>query len=144
VYLKNKIRMILTNHLDRDVCVWTPLWDSTEVHAEGSPPGSTIQLAKKGWEFDEWEEPEKICVTLPIGHSFRTYIALLPTTGRSISERVRTGDWIGTALFPVKIDGKLYEVPIEIGKKANSALLLGHGLGPASVVFLPQWPTWLE
>lgn len=119
VFLKNKVRMILTNHLDRDVCVWTPLWDSTEVQAEGSPPGSTIQLAQRGWEFDEWEEPEKICVTVPIGHSFRTYVALRPAIGRSISERMRTGDWIGTALLPAKIDGQLYEIPIEIGKKAN-------------------------
>jgi hypothetical protein len=28
-------------------------------------------------------------------------------------------DWLGAALFPVKIDGKLYEIPIEIGKKPN-------------------------
>jgi hypothetical protein len=116
VFLKNKVRMILTNHLDRDVCVWTPLWDSSEVHAEGSPPGSTIQLAKSGWEFDEWED-EKTCVTVPIGRSFRCYIALHPTVGQSIAERIRTNAWLGTALFPVKIDGKLYEVPIEIGQK---------------------------
>ena len=119
VFLKNKVRMILTNHSDKSVRVWTPLWDSTEVQAEGSPPGSTIQLAKRGWEFDEWEEPERICVTVPIGCSFRTYIALRPAMGRSISERMRTGDWIGTALLPTKIDGKLYEIPIEIGKKSN-------------------------
>jgi hypothetical protein len=93
VLLKNKVKMILTNHLDRDVCVWTPLWESTEVQAEGSPPGSMIQLAKREWQFDEWEEPEKICVTLPIGRSFRTYVALRPTIGHSISERMRTGDW---------------------------------------------------
>jgi hypothetical protein len=120
VVLKNKVRLILTNHIDRDVCVWTPLWESTDVHAEGSPPGSTVQLAKRDWEFDEWGE-EKICVTVPVGRSFQTYVALRPAIGRSIYERIRTGDWIGTALFPVKIDGKLYEIPIEIGKKPNQS-----------------------
>jgi hypothetical protein len=116
VTLKNKIRMILTNHLDRDVCVWTPLWESTEVQAEGSPPGSTIQLAKREWQFEEWGD-EQICATVPIGRSFSTYVAVRPAIGRSISERMRTGDWIGTALLPTKIDGKLYVIPIEIGKK---------------------------
>ena len=118
VILKNKVRIVLTNLLGSDVCVWTPLWESTEVQADGSPPGSTIQLAKRGWEFDEWED-EKLCVTVPIDRSFRTYVALKPAIGRSISERMRIGEWIGTAIIPVKIDGKLYEVPIEIGKKAN-------------------------
>lgn len=109
VFLKNKIRIILTNHFDREVSVWTPLWESPDVSAEGSPPGSTIQLAKSGWQFDEWEE-EKTCITVPVGRSFRSYIALLPTIGESIYRRFETKVPLGTLVFPVKIDGKLYEV----------------------------------
>lgn len=109
VLLKNKIRIILTNHSDRDVCVWTPLWESSDVRADGNPPGSTLQLAKRQWEFDEWEN-ENTCITVPIGHSFRSYIALLPTVGESIYHRFETKIPLGTLVFPVKIDGKLYEI----------------------------------
>lgn len=108
VSLKNKVRIILTNHSDKNICVWTPLWESPDVHADGSPPGSTIQLAKREWQFDEWED-EKICVTVPIGRSFRSYVALLPTVEASIYRRYETKIALGTLVFPVKIDGKLYE-----------------------------------
>lgn len=118
VVFKNKIRIILTNHFDRDVSVWTPLWESTETMAQGSPLGSTVQLAKKGWEYDEWED-EYRSIVVPVGRSFRTYVPVQPTIGRSIAERMRTGDWLGTAIIPTKVDGKLYEIPIDIGKKPN-------------------------
>lgn len=114
VYLKNKVRMILTNHLDRDVCVWTPLWQSHDVRPDGSPPGSRIQLeGAKGWESDDWGA-EEICTTVPIGRTFACYIALLPTSGESIERRLQTRRGLGYALFPVKIDGILYEVSVDI------------------------------
>ena len=114
VYLKNKVRMILTNHLDRDVCVWTPLWQSDGVHPDGSPPGSRLQLeGPKGWEADDWGA-EEICTSVPIGRTFTCYIALLPTSGESIERRLQTRRGLGYALFPVKIDGMLYEVPVDI------------------------------
>jgi hypothetical protein len=114
VYLKNKVRVILTNHLDRDVCVWTPLWQSHDVHPDGSPPGSRIQLeGPKGWESEDWAT-EEISATVPIGRTFACYIALLPTTGESIERRVQAGRGLGYAIFPVKIDGTLYEVPVGI------------------------------
>ncbi len=114
VYLKNKVRMILTNHLDRDVCVWTPLWQSHDVRPDGSPPSSRMQLeGPKGWQSDDWGG-EETCATVAIGRTFACYIALLPTSGESIERRVQAGRGLGYALFPVKIDGILYEVPVGI------------------------------
>jgi hypothetical protein len=113
VQLKNKVRIILTNHCDSDVCVWTPVWESPNVHADGDPPGSTIQLATKDWQFDEWGD-EKICATVPVGRSFRSYIALLPTVGESIYRRLETRTPLGTLVFPVKIRGKLYDIRVNI------------------------------
>src|SRR5258708_952646 len=114
VYLKNKVRMILTNHLDRDVCVWTPLWQSYDVHPDGSPPGSRIQLeGPKGWESDDWGA-EETCATVPIGRTFACYIALLPTSGESIERRVQAGRGLGYALFPVEIGGRVCAGPLDI------------------------------
>jgi hypothetical protein len=113
VSLKNKVRIILTNHSDADVSVWTPVWESPDVHADGDPPGSTIQLAKREWQYDEWGD-EQICTTINIGRSFRCYIALKPTIGESIYRRLETKTALGTLVFPVKIHGKLYDIRINI------------------------------
>jgi len=113
VVYKDKLRVILTNHLDREVQVWTPLWQSPDVHPQ-SPFGSLLRLeGPKGWKFDDWKD-EVVCCTLPIGFTFSCWIGLLPPTGKSIERRVQTQTQVGTAIFPVKIDGKLYEVPIEL------------------------------
>ena len=110
---KDKIRVILTNHLDREVQVWTPLWRSSDVHPQ-YPFGSLLRLeGPQGWKADDWKD-EVACCMLPIGTTFSCWIGLLPPIGKSIERRVQTHAPVGTAIFPVKIDGKLYEVPIDL------------------------------
>lgn len=46
VFLKNKVRLILTNHLDRDVCVWTPHFG---IQAKYKPKGH-LQVQRSSWQ----------------------------------------------------------------------------------------------
>jgi hypothetical protein len=113
VFYKDKIRVILTNHLDRTVFVWTPMWQSLEVQCH-QPLGSLLRLeGLKGWKADDWV-PEEESLSVPVGVTFSCWIGLLPPIGESIERRLQTHTSIGTATFPVKIDGKLYEVPINL------------------------------
>ena len=115
---KNKIRIVLTNSSGRDIEVWTPLWESVEVLSQTHPVGSRYRL--KGpdgnWVKDEatGKNKEYECLLLQSGATADCYIGPLPPSGKSIGERIRTNAPIGTALFPVKIEGKLYEVPINL------------------------------
>ena len=114
VFYKDKIRVILTNHLDRGVSVWAPMWQSLEVQCQ-HPMGSRFRLeGLKGWKADDWVPEEEESLSVPVGVTFSCWIGLLPPIGESIERRLQTHTSIGTAIFPVKIDGKLYEVPINL------------------------------
>ena len=113
IYYKDKIRVILTNHLDRDVFVWTPMWQPSEVQCQ-YPLGSLLQVeGPKGWKLQDWGN-ETESAKVPMGVTFRCWIGLVPPTGQSIKRRLQTRTPVGTAIFPVKIDGKLYEIPISV------------------------------
>ncbi|MFZ0960996.1 MAG: hypothetical protein WAO35_08820 [Terriglobia bacterium] len=115
---KNKLRIVLTNASGKDIQVWTPLWESTEVHPQGYPLGSRFRL--EGPKVGEWVKDENgknkeyACLDLKINSTVDCYIGLIPPLGQSIERRLQTRTPIGTAIFPVKIDGKLYEVPINL------------------------------
>jgi len=116
IFYKDKIRVILTNHLDTEVFVWTPMWQASasEVSCQ-HPLGSLLQLeGQKGWRARHWKEEEVESAKIPVGATFRCWIGLVPPIGQSIHRRLQTRTPIGTAIFPVKINGKLYEVPINM------------------------------
>lgn len=116
IIYKDKIRVILTNHLDRDIEVWTPVWRSSEVQLQ-MPWCSKLQVeGPNGWKAKDWGE-EHQCANLPIGRTFRCWIGLKPPVGASIKRRLQMRMPIGTAVFPVKINGQLYEVPIDMSKE---------------------------
>jgi len=114
---KNKLRMVLTNATGKNIYVWTPLWDSPEVLQDGVPLGARFRLeASHGqWVQDEsGKAKEYECLDLRPNATVDCYIGLLPPSGQSIERRLQTRTPIGTATFPVKIEGKLYEVPIKL------------------------------
>lgn len=114
IFFQDKVRVILTNTSDKEVHVWTPLWESQEVHAQGSPPGSRLQLeGPTGWKNSDWGPEVNECL-IPVGRTFICYIALLPPIGQSIEMRIQTRSHLGTAIFPLKIGGQLYEERINL------------------------------
>lgn len=116
---KDKVRVVLTNTAGKDVHVWLPLWESVDVFAQ-LPFGSCFRLegSSAGWRHNDWakdasgKEIEYSCVEVKIGLTFDCFIGVLQPTGQSIEERLRTHTPVGTATFPVRIDGKLYDIPI--------------------------------
>ena len=112
---KDKVRIILTNTLDRDVAVWTPVWKPDEVHLQ-MPHASKLRLeGPKGWKAEDWGQ-EQQCVVLLMGQTLNCWIGLLAPVGSSIGRRLQTGEQIGTAIFPVKIDQQIYDVPVKLPK----------------------------
>jgi hypothetical protein len=90
------------------------MWQSLEVQCQ-LPFGSFLrQEGLKGWKADDWVPQEEESLSVPVGVTFSCWIGLLPPIGESIERRLRTHTSIGTAIFPVKIDGKLYEVPVNL------------------------------
>jgi hypothetical protein len=119
IIYKNKIRIMLVNSSGRDIDVWTPLWESVHVPLQ-IPYGSKFRLKGPDGNWIKYKddtgsmrEREYECLAVRVGATIDCWIGLLPT-GKTISERKRTGSVIGTAIFPVKIDGKLVPFPIEL------------------------------
>lgn len=110
---KDKIRIVITNTLEREIEVWTPVWRSLDVHLQ-VPHASKLRLeGPKGWKAGDWGE-EQQSTKVPVGLTFSCWIGLLPPVGASIQRRLQTRVPIGTAIFPVKINQKLYEIPIDL------------------------------
>lgn len=109
----DKVRMVLTNATGKELAIWTPVWESAEVHAR-RPFASEIQLPNGplGWKSDIWYNGAQ-CITLPAGRTFMCWIGLLEPSGDGIKQRLKK-ETTGTAVFPVKIEGRLYEVPIRL------------------------------
>lgn len=119
---KDKIRIVLTNTCGRDLHVWIPVWEPIPTNFVDAqhPFGSRFRLEgstgwRNGWEKDSnGKDLEHTCLEVRAGHTCDCYIGLLQPIGKSIEERLRTHTPIGIATFPVRIDGKLYDVPIEL------------------------------
>ena len=110
---RNRIQMILSNETGKELSVWTPLWQSTEVLA--SPPfASAIHLTNgpHGWKSDMWGAGNQ-CVILPVAQAFMCWIDVLEPSGDGIIQRLKK-ETTGLAIFPVKIEGKMYEVPVKL------------------------------
>ncbi len=107
----DKVTMILRNSTGEEIQVWTPLWESTEVQAF-YPLITAIQLEADhlGWKAGAWQE-EKSCASIPGGRTFKCSIGLLQPSGDGIKERINHKT-LGTAIFPVKIRGKLYKARV--------------------------------
>lgn len=53
---KNKIRVVITNDSGKDVEIWSPIWESTEVQCQ-YPLGTSLQMeGQKGWRHGDWGE----------------------------------------------------------------------------------------
>jgi hypothetical protein len=110
---KDKVRLVLTNATGKELNVWTPIWESKEVLAQ-YPFGSNLYLSgPSGWKVNAWDGDGRQCITLPAGGTFMCWIGLLEPIGEGIRQRLKNAN-TGTAIFPVKIDGELYEVPIKL------------------------------
>ncbi len=119
-HYKDKIRIVLTNTAQRDLHVWIPLWESAEVFVQ-YPFGSRFRLeGPTGWRNNDWPKDasgkflEYSCLEVKVGVSFDCYIGLLPPVGNSIEERLRIRTPVGRAIFPLRIEGKLYEESIDV------------------------------
>jgi hypothetical protein len=117
---RDKVRLVLTNTAGRDLHVWLPVWKSADVFPQ-HPFGSCFRLeGSTGWRNRDWvkdakgNEMECSCLEVRAGLTCDCFIGLLPPPGKSIEERLRTHTAVGTATFPVRIDGTLYDVPIEL------------------------------
>lgn len=120
IVYKDKIRLVLTNATSKEIEVWTPIWESSEVEAQGTPLGSRFRLeGPLGWRRNDWtkdesgREKEFSSLQLKPGVTVDCYVGLLAPHGKSLSERLRTHASIGIAVFPVKIEDKLYVEPVE-------------------------------
>lgn len=120
---KDKVRIILTNATGKDIQVWTPLWEAAAIQSQSSPPGARFRLevGQHEWKRGNWvkdnngKDQEWSSLELEARLSTECWIGLRPPVGgQSIAECVRTSTLLGTAIFPVKIDGKLYEVSIKL------------------------------
>ena len=113
IIYKNKLIIVLTNQTGREVHVWTPIWESKDVFAQ-QPFASKLrkeQVSTGGWKSGQWEDEEQ-CITLPAGQTVMCWIGLNEPPGDGLKERIKK-QTTGTAIFPVKIDGKLYDAPIK-------------------------------
>jgi hypothetical protein len=110
---KDKVRLVLTNATGKELNIWTPIWESAEVHAQ-HPFGSRLhKYGPAGWKVKgSWDEGHS-CITLAAGESFMCWIGLLEPSGEGIIQRLKK-ESTGTAIFPVKIEGKLYHVPVNL------------------------------
>jgi hypothetical protein len=112
---KDKIRIILTNTTGREMHVWAPVWESKEVHVQ-TPFAAKLQLESTvqggGWKVGAWFD-EQQCIIVPPGQTFMSWIGLLPPIGDGLQRRIENRT-TGTAVFPIKVDGSLYEVPIRL------------------------------
>jgi hypothetical protein len=129
IVFKNKLRFDLTNITGKEIYVWMPLWDSGLVPSQADPTGSRLLLERTegSWQKgewvqykDRWTDPPKMknlegcCVKLRPNFTFESYIGLNPHALESVDGLLkRQGDkGIGTILFPVKIDGRIYEIKV--------------------------------
>jgi len=120
ITFKNKIRFDIRNVTGKNVHTWTPVWKSDHVDYQavspGDPPGSRFRLRGKdgSWISERQDDDGKYkpieysCLELKPGALCDCYIGLDPRPEQSLQEMVRTGTYIGTAVFPLKIDGQLY------------------------------------
>lgn len=110
---KDKIRIVLTNATGKELNVWTPIWESAEVQAQ-YPFGSKLHLyGEAGWKVrGSWDDGHP-CIVLAPSQTFMCWIGLLEPSGEGIIQRLKKEN-TGTAIFPVKIEGKLYDVPIRL------------------------------
>jgi hypothetical protein len=127
ITFKNKLRMDLTSVRDREIYVWMPLWESSLVPSQADPTGSRLMLERYlgSWIRGEWAQYEDesttppktrnlehCCVKLRPDTTFESYVGLRPHAQDSIEGLLKRHGTIGTILFPVKIDGKIYEVGV--------------------------------
>jgi hypothetical protein len=124
---QNKLRMNLTNISGELIYVWLPLWESSIVPSQNDPPGARMLLerslgswARQEWDQwkDKWVEPpvmrniEYCCAKVQPGFSFECYLGLKPHATDSIAGLLARHSTIGTAAFPVKINGRIYEIRV--------------------------------
>jgi len=127
---QNKLRMNLTNISGDLIYVWLPLWESSVVPSQNDPPGARMLLerslgswARQEWDQwkDKWVEPpvmrniEYCCAKVQPGFSFECYVGLKPHATDSIAGLLARHPIIGTAAFPVKMNGKMYEIRVPAG-----------------------------
>lgn len=107
------VNMILTNATGKEIFVWAPSWESAEVQAL-QPFGSAIHMPEvpSSWKGDVWDAGRQN-VTLAPGNTCLCWIVLIRPDGEDLSERLKKEN-TGTLIFPVNIEGNLYEVPIKI------------------------------
>lgn len=112
IIYKNKLIIVLTNQTGRDVQVWTPIWESKDVFYQ-QPFASKLRKEKVGggWKSGQWQEEEQ-CTMLQSGQTVICWIGLNEPPGEGLKRRIEK-QTTGTAIFPVKIDGKLYDAPIK-------------------------------
>jgi hypothetical protein len=118
---RNKVRIVLSNTTGKSIQARTPLWESKDVVLQGPPMGSRFRIAgPRGWSVgdrlkDDKGKPREFgCVELHAHDTVDCYIGFLPPSGESLERRVQKGSRLGQAIFPVKIEGALYEVPIDL------------------------------
>jgi hypothetical protein len=126
ITFKNKIRMNITNDTGKDIYIWVPLWESSLVQAQVDPPGSRFRMERSrgSWQRDEWVQEEDkdkpgtyrnrehACVKLKPDSTCDCYVGLMPPSEQNVDGLLKRHGTIGTFLFPVKIDGKIYEIRV--------------------------------
>lgn len=123
----NKLRFNMTNITGKEIYVWMPLWESSRVPSLVDPTGSRFLLERSegSWERKEFVQyidhsvkPERVrnqeqcCVKLAPNFTFESYMGLDPNPQDSVEGLLKRYGTIGSILFPVKIDGKMYEIRV--------------------------------
>ena len=120
ITFKNKLRMDITNITGKEIYVWMPLWESSLVPSQSDPTGSRLFLERTqgSWRSGQWVEYqdgktlEHCCVKLREDGTFETWVGLLPHAQENVAGLLKRHGTIGTVLFPVKMEGKMYEIRV--------------------------------
>jgi len=120
IVFKNKLRMDITNASGREIHLWIPLWESSLVPSQIDPQGSRlwVERSQGSWRAGQWIQHkdgsniEYCCIKLREEATFETYVGLNPPAHESVEGLLGRHSTIGTILFPVKIDGKMYEISV--------------------------------
>ncbi|MGD1072361.1 MAG: hypothetical protein ABSB15_19730 [Bryobacteraceae bacterium] len=122
-----RVSIILTNKTSWPIEVWTPVWRSTDVQlsvmpgyerpklqleAFGPPSSHTPGLRSGGWRNNKWGEQVQ-CLDVKPGETFLCWLGFAEPSGEGVQLRLNARN-TGIALFPVKINGELYEEPVKL------------------------------
>jgi hypothetical protein len=113
---QNRLIVVLSNSTLEELEVWTPAWESRDVQFQ-PPFRSGLQLEGTeqqggGWRAGAWNT-EQPCIAVPMSHTFKCWIGLSSPPGEGLKRRIVNQN-TGTAVFPVKIRGSLYEVEVKL------------------------------